>query len=224
MTDLILGFDPGGEDNFGWCVAQNNPNTPLQLVEMGVADNAHDAFEGAKAIIAKVASLADVKACGIDAPLHWVDNGDRQVDKHVRDRIPQRDLASGTVQAVNSLQGACLAQGILIARLIQNACPHVKITEAHPKAAMWLLGIATNIKRPPLIGPQDSDLQKWIGPPAKLLAACASFDHKRDAAIGALTAWAMLNNALTWKNIASLETPPHRHDLISPKPEYWIPA
>jgi len=49
----------------------------------------------------------------------------------------------GTVQAVNSLRGACLVQGILTAILLRQRVPEIHVSESHPKAVLWLLGAAT---------------------------------------------------------------------------------
>lgn len=214
MADVILGFDPGGDHAFGWCVLEDAPILPLKVLRSGVESHAFAALKAAT----KTTATEDVKACGIDAPLHYVDNGDREVDKHVRDRIPLRSVAAGTVQAVNSLQGACLAQGVMVGRLVQTKCLDIHVTEAHPKAVLWLLGIATAARRPSSIALQH--LTQWLTP---LNVTVGHSEHERDAALSALTAWAMHHNAQGWKNIGSLDSGSHRHDLLT-APQYWIPA
>jgi hypothetical protein len=102
-----LGFDPGGEDGFGWCVADDSPVLPLTLRASGVVDNSRSAVDAAMDHVKKGEPIV---AVGIDAPLFWVATGDRNVDRIVRDELRGLGARSpgGTVQAVNSLRGACV--------------------------------------------------------------------------------------------------------------------
>jgi integrase len=65
--------------------------------------------------------------------------GGRRVDSWIRATY---DIASGTVQSVNSLRGAVAVQGILLAMRLRTQTPNVPITEAHPKALFLAFRLA----------------------------------------------------------------------------------
>ena len=107
---LLLGFDPGGIKSFGWAVLYVGEADSVVSLKTGVASNAPEAVR--KAGQCAPAAPAGV---GIDAPLFWVQEGDRRADSHIRKRVVAAGGQSGTVSSVNSLRGACLVQGILAA-------------------------------------------------------------------------------------------------------------
>ncbi|MBP8308835.1 MAG: DUF429 domain-containing protein [Burkholderiaceae bacterium] len=80
-------------------------------LESGVESNAPDAVRAA----ARHAP-SNPDGIGIDAPLFWVDKGDRRADATIRKCVVAVGGNSGTVSSVNSLPGACVGQGILTAR------------------------------------------------------------------------------------------------------------
>lgn len=124
-----------------------------------------------------------VVGAGIDAPLYWRTDGARKSDQLVRDLISPIDPGSknpkSSVLSVNSLQGACLAQGVMIATLLRQKVSSLRITEAHPKAYLKVRGMAgkenTLFKDP-----------KW---------GKDKGSHLRDAALACVAAWHMLNPA-----------------------------
>ncbi len=138
---VILGFDPGGEDGFGWAILQSADTLPLRLLSGGVADNASEVLV---AIRRALPPGEHPLAAGIDAPLFWATTGDRRVDYVLRAALRRLGARSpgGTVQAVNSLRGACLVQGVLIATLLRSNWPAIQISESHPKVYLWLSGHA----------------------------------------------------------------------------------
>ena len=195
---IILGFDPGGKGRFGWCVAKDAASLPIAVVDTDLADDAASAIEQVRA---RIPNGERVLAAGIDAPLFWPRSGSREVDQIVRDAIAKRGAQSsaGTVQHVNSLRGACLVQGILVAVLLQEQFPGVSITEAHPKALLHLIDAKSQLKW------RDQDLS----------------DHERDAGFGALTAWALVHRPAEWKDLL-----PQEDSYFSPLVEplaYWMP-
>ncbi len=212
-TMVILGLDPGGNGNFGWCLAEVTGDRPMTLWQWGTADNAERAVAHALEHLPRSAMLA---AAGIDSPLFWVANGDRQCDKTVR-RAMRRVGASavgGTVQAVNAMRGACLIQGIMAARLLRLRFPSIRITESHPKALLWLLKLANNDRRVSEV--TIAHLAEFIKCEMPRLS-----EHERDAAIGALAATAMLLLWHGWRDIAVDE-----RDAFAPVSpvEYWMPV
>ena len=120
-TNLAAGFDPGGKNGFGWCVAQV---CPWRVIGRGVVSCSDGAFAQAHQIIKQ--DGGNLAAAGIDAPLTWARNGgERESDKVVK--------RWGTALAVNTLRGACLVQGFLIIKALVEKHPNCLITETNPK-------------------------------------------------------------------------------------------
>jgi hypothetical protein len=65
--------------------------------------------------------------------------GSRRVDYWLRSTY---GIHPGTVQSVNSLRGAVVVQGIMLAMRLREQSPSLPITEAHPKALLVALGLA----------------------------------------------------------------------------------
>ncbi|MCL4215772.1 MAG: DUF429 domain-containing protein [Candidatus Hydrogenedentes bacterium] len=118
-----IGIDPGGKNCYGVALLDENVRTFC----VSSTDEA----------IAKVmAGLASAPAgVGIDAPLWWSSgpSSGRRADGWLRKRY---GLASGTVQAPNSLRGAAIVQGAMFAFRIRELFPNAPITETHPKAVL----------------------------------------------------------------------------------------
>jgi len=206
-----LGFDPGGAGAFGWCLAQGT-SLPLTVLALGTGNHAHDATDAALKATKQI--KAQLTAVGIDAPLFWRPDGDRRVDRWIRQRIVSLGAPSGTVNAVNSLRGACIVQGMMAALILRTRHPGLPVTESHPKAMLWLACVSNKDNPPSRI--TLSELGQYFT--GQLDGAS---DHERDAALGALSAWAMSTNATGWQNLYAQE-----HDPISPlepAPGYWMP-
>lgn len=211
---VLLGFDPGGEDGYGWCIADYAPDLPLQIRATGVVDNACDALDKT---LAHVCAGEQIMAAGIDAPLFWVPSGDRHADELLRKDLRELGAPSpgGTVQAVNSLRGACLVQGVMTGILLRKTLPSLPITESHPKALLWLLGLANRKKHPRNI--LLSSLPKYLRP-----ANSADIkEHERDAALATLSARAMLNQPAGWRNLFRKEQ--NLYLPIELPLGYWMP-
>ncbi len=209
---FILGFDPGGVRQFGWCVAEGAPNGELKLRHYGVVDHAAAAVCSA---LQSVDNLDEIRGAGIDSPLFWVTKGTRRADTLIRKEMSRLGAQSvgGTVQQVNSLRGACLAQGIMAAQLLRSEVPTARITESHPKALLWLIEVAT--KERPAVDVRMSHLGKFIACETDSLS-----DHERDAALGAVGAWAMLRGRPGWRDLFLDED--QTFVPVSPV-EYWMP-
>jgi len=218
FMSTYVGFDPGGLDRFGWAVVKGD-SFPLDLVGHGIADHAQGAFTAATDCTAS----GKINAVGIDAPLFWIRDGDRHADLTVRAAIRQQGCptASGTVQHVNSLRGACLIQGILVAMICQQEiAKEIPITESHPKALLWLLGKGTAARRQDNEALTDlnelSDLIKVEGSGVQAFS-----QHERDAVLGAVAAFAMDSRLMGWQDLYSLET--NTITPLDPPPAYWMP-
>jgi hypothetical protein len=209
---LHLGFDPGGAGAFGWCVLADAMNPPLVICGSGVADHAGGAVTAALGCVGRD---GEVLAAGIDSPLFWRTDGDRVVDASVRSAIVRLGSSSGTVNHVNSLRGACLIQGMAAAMLLRQKYPTLRLTEAHPKAALWLMKIANCSGRPSTV-PLSALVSYFSSTQTN-----AASDHERDAALAGLAAWAMIHQTRTWRNLFLSEPKPITP--LSPAPGYWVP-
>jgi len=210
---MIVGFDPGGAGAFGWCVAEDSAQLPLAVRACGIANDAADAVAQAWNTLRAGEAVASV---GIDAPLFWVAAGDRLVDQAVRTRIVKLGAHGGTVNHVSSMRGACLVQGIIAAQFSRARRAETAITEAHPKAVLWLLGEATPAQRPNMIALRSLSRYFSVG------GSRTPSEHERDAALGALSAWAMRHGAKGWTDIRPMEV-----KAISPiagQLGYWVPS
>ncbi len=210
---VLLGFDPGGEDGFGWCLADHTPALPLRVRATGVVDNAQEAL---RAVGAHVLPGEQILGAGIDAPLFWVSSGDRMADRILRGELRELGVPSpgGTVQAVNSLRGACLVQGIMTGVLLRDRYPSLPITESHPKALLWLLRLANQRQHP--AGILLSAMPQFRVPDVK-----GATDHERDAAVATLSAWAMLSRPVGWRDLHGQEQ--HPYSPLALPLGYWMP-
>jgi hypothetical protein len=214
VKKILLGLDPGGIGNFGWCVAEAGTSLPIHVLATGKADHAQAAILEIQKVLAYTSTLFIFAGVGIDSPLFWTSDGDREADISIRSAIKAKGATNvyGTVQNVNSLRGACLVQGILSARLIRDIS-NTRITESHPKALLWLLDIASQSLPVEAIEPISlSRLIKFNIPP--------NSEHERDAALGALSAWYMLHADTSWYNLFDEERFPF---APVPQVEYWMP-
>ena len=117
---------------------------------------------------------------------------------------------------VNSLQGACLVQGMMAGMLLRRGDAHLPISEAHPKALLWLVRIATQELHPSSV---TFDL---LSPFLVRSAQVQTSEHERDAAIGALSAWAMRRRPEGWEDLARFDE--GRMSPLSPAPAFWMPS
>ena len=208
---LILGLDPGGVGRFGWCLADKGRGSHLKLRSSGATDSAGRAV----ATVLQLIGDETVVAAGIDSPLFWVPDGDRRADMAVRAAMQHRGARNvdGTVQRVNSLRGACLVQGIMAARQLRNRFPNIRLTESHPKALLWLIDVANTERAVRSITMEH--LSEFI----ECRTLCLSEDE-RDAALGAISAFAMIQKRAGWRDLIRDEV-----DAFAPVSpvEYWMP-
>lgn len=197
-VDVVLGFDPGGAGNFGWSICTVGGGQ-LCTLQTGVASHA---LEAIRTVSSKLPLDARVVAAGIDAPMFWSNIGGRQVDKIVREAITHHGCktAPGIVQHVNALRGACLVQGVLLGSYLHQEFS-VPITEAHPKALLWLLC------------PEES---------AQLTRLTnGRSEHERDAVLAAFAAWSMHRRTPGWRNLYWDE--PNPILPLGTPVSYWMP-
>ncbi len=211
--NIYLGFDPGGKNQFGWCVCTAH-GEQIHVLFSGITSYTNGAFEKA---MCKIPPESSIIGIGIDAPMFWVTKGGREADRLVRNAIAEAGAPApaGTVQHFNSLRGACVIQGMLIAKLLRKRLPDVPITEAHPKALLWLLGIArTNY------GPEEIKIHDVEN--VYIQSTKSESDHVRDAILGAVTAQAMIERRSNWRDLLPIERDP----ILAVKHPvgYWMPG
>jgi hypothetical protein len=208
---IYVGFDPGGDGRFGWAVCSSEGSV-LHPIATGRVGHAKEAV---RQVLSTLPNKGVVVGAGIDAPLFWTEDGGRHVDELVRRAIQRLGAPSpgGTVQHFNSLRGACLVQGVLTAKLLHEQLPRVAITESHPKALLYLLGIANAERNPTSI--TLTDLSNYVA-----CDACVG-EHERDAVLAAITAFAQNGRPQGWMNLFERETRP-----VIPfgyPVAYWLP-
>jgi len=208
--NVVIGFDPGGAGTFGWCVAAGS-QLPLNVMAKGTNDHADGACDAAMRAAEKEGVVAGV---GIDAPLFWRRDGDRIVDRDVRQEICRLGAKGGTVNSINSMRGACLIQGVMAAMLFRQRQPGVPLTESHPKAMLWLLREA--VPGRPSRDVALADLANYFV--GDVHDAC---DHERDAALATLSALALTATLDDWHNLFPRELKPMTP--LDPVPGYWMP-
>lgn len=196
MSSTLLGFDPGGFLAFAWCALVITDDGSTTSIQSGICSTAREALAAAAESVRVLPS-----AIGVNAPMYWSPDGDRKADQIVRGMVLSKGGLSGTVSAVNSLSGACLVQGIMLAALGRELWPEVSITEAHPKALLHLYPEAENF----LTGHDFKN------------------DHERDAALAAYTAWAYDKPSTGWCDLRAMEASIF-DPLSGPPPVYWFPA
>ena len=200
-----FGADPGGANAFG--VALLGPDGSFESAVVSCADDA------TKWLSRKAVTIL---AAGIDAPLWWSsgNSGDRAADQFLREQF---NLSGGTVQAANSLRGAVLIQGALLAMGLRRQSPNLAITEAHPKALLKALWPDLSkserpwekiAKRFRLEGPEPDDDER---------------KDKRDALLAAVAA--REGSAGLWKcDLALCERPKEEQDPQDPDAVPWGPV
>ena len=107
---IFLGLDPGGKGHFGWSICRNESDK-LAVVKTDLADNAVEAIKAVNRTMSdENLPKGTVLSAGIDAPLFWSKTGFREIDVTIRNAVKEARCPkpAGTVQAINSLRGACL--------------------------------------------------------------------------------------------------------------------
>jgi predicted nuclease with RNAse H fold len=160
---IWIGVDPGGVGRFGVAVLKADGTCHSCSV-----DHVDAAIE---AILAQLETVPT--GLGVDAPLWWCSGsgGLRQSDKWIRD---QYSLHHRHVQAINSLWGSVLAQGMMLVARLRELFPEVGVTETHPKAVLVALG-------------RDFWVSHFKEIPTKLTLDSEP-DNERDALISAIAA------------------------------------
>ena len=211
-SGYVLGFDPGGEGKFGWCACLTEGGG-LELVAAGLVDNALEAICQTDAAIDSrgTRESSRIVAAGIDAPMFWSPNGFRTVDKIVSSELKATNFPKskrgGTVQQLNSLRGACLVQGVLLAKHLRDKWA-LDITESHPKVLDHLLSQPMYLPMKKVV----DDLAQDFHDPERDI---------RDSVLSAAAAWAMVRRLPGWRNLYCQE--PNPLQPFGTPVSYWMP-
>ena len=196
-VDVVLGFDPGGTNKFGWSICEI-AGGQLGIIETGVAS---DALEVIRKVSAALPSNVRVLAAGIDAPMFWSRTGNRTVDGIIREELSGRGYPTRSVLEVNQLWGVVLVQGVLLGSYIHQEFNAVPITEAHPKVLLRLLNDSESARLTQLTDGRS--------------------EHERDAVVAAFAAWSMHRRAPGWRNLYWDE--PNPILPLGTPVSYWMP-
>ncbi len=232
---IILGFDPGGKGNFGWSVCVTRDGQLQKPVQTCVANDALSALRAVEKFLRTddTAKHLRVLAAGIDAPMFWSEKGDRKVDGCLRDALGCTNFKAsrgGTVQAVNSLRGAAVVQGVLLGKHLMECWGTILITESHPRVLRHLLD--WNRQRD-LMKRLTGDLHCYRQYGNKCVCGCQlesgnvkhspedPGDHKLDATLAAISAWAMVHEPDGWEDLYIREPQPIQP--FNTPVAYWMP-
>lgn len=208
---VVLGFDPGGDGQFGWAVLERDGRGTPSARNTGTSSHAEGALGAALACLSSEDTILGV---GIDSPLFWTPRGERVADRRIRQRIRELGAphAAGTVQHPNSLRGACVVQGLTLALLLRRRRLDMPITEAHPKALLWILGLANGERSAEQVS--VADLNAFV--------TCNSVvcEHERDAVLGGVAAFAMSDRWPSWRDLVAEEP---EAILVAGEVAYWFP-
>jgi hypothetical protein len=189
-----FGADPGGIGKFGVALIDHSG-----AIDSVCVSSVKEAMEWL--------GRGDINlvGAGIDSPMWWCTGpgGGRKVDEWLRKTY---SLSGGEVQSANSLQGAALVQGALLAQELRAKYPSLPITETHPKALLKALKIS------------DADIKPESG-----LTGTWSSDHERDAIVGAIAARQGFSE-LWARNLADDRWPEEENPTsyrLSPMKYFW---
>jgi hypothetical protein len=196
MDSVFLGFDPGGIGAFGWCYLVVAEGNKCAEIKTGICSDAGETFAAVSAVINDLPPVI-----GVASPLYWSPDAEREADRIVRGSVLSLGGRSNTVTSVNALNGACLAQGVMVAALARERWPEVAIAESHPEAL----------------------LIAWSEASSFFSGLTFVNDHERNAALAAYSAHAYHTRREGWRDLRALES--RTYDPISgPPPVYWFPA
>ena len=186
MKEFWVGADPGGKGSFG--LAFLDASGGLCCASVSSVDEAVD----------RITLRGKPLGLGIDAPMWWStrSGSGRKADEKLRKKY---SIPSGTVQSVNSLRGAALVGGAMLAFRVRQEFTGTRITESHPKALLLAFKF------------DESSFAKKFG-----ISAGWSNEHERDAAIAAVCAREGFSGR--WPADLALERHVSEQELQS----YWL--
>ena len=186
MCRCWVGADPGGEECL-W-IGVHRCHGLAALLDGLLVDQA----------VKRIVAEGEPLGLGVDAPMWWStrEGGGRKADDRLRVHY---GIPSGTVQTANSLRGAALIGGVLLASQVRKEFPSTRITETHPKALLLAMNYS---------GEEFADEYG--------ISADWRNEHERDAAIAAVCGREGFNGC--WStNLAE-----RRYCLEQDPENYWL--
>ncbi len=122
-TSCWVGADPGGKRSFGLAFLSRDGSLFCETVS------------SVEQAVTRIEVSGEPLGLGIDAPMWWSarEGAGRKVEDVLRSKY---GVSHGTAQTANSLRGAALVGGALLACRVRRAFPDARITESHPKALL----------------------------------------------------------------------------------------
>jgi hypothetical protein len=106
---------------------------------------------------------------------------------------------------------------MMAALLLREGNPELPLSESHPKAWLWLAGVATREKK--VDGITGFDLGAWLAFRKEVRTG-----DERDAAIASLSAWAMIRQPQEWHDLYLASGDADTYSPLNPQPQYWMPT
>jgi predicted nuclease with RNAse H fold len=210
---LVVGVDLSGPSNAAdtavACFLPRRRGPTLIGCRLGASD---------QEIVEFIASKrgAEDLVVGLDAPLSYEPGGgDRPSDKALRSQLVSAGLKPGSVMPPTLTRMAYLTlRGVVVARLLAQSFPGVRIVEVHPGGAMVLRGApaadVVNLKRH--VNSRRS-LVSWLANQGLLTeSAEVPSDHEVAAYACALAAWDWSRGRPAWR--AEAASPVHPFDFV----------
>ncbi|MGO8752504.1 MAG: DUF429 domain-containing protein [Thermoguttaceae bacterium] len=198
MSDLCLGYDPGGGGAHG--VAAINGQQAM-CGTVATAEHAINWFGERCVSCAPSAFGIDTLTLWSTGPAAW-----RPADRALRATYP---AVAASVTAPNSLYGAMPINGVAVALALRNDFKMLKVTETHPKVLYFALAQAEY----DFAGHRDQ-MVEWFFGLANLPVCEVATEHAWDALLSALAArqW----NTGQWNNDLHQLPPDDGERLIFP--------
>lgn len=192
MTEIYLGFDPGGDRSFGVALLQG---------DRMLASTVSNVDEAITWSVSECGSRQPI-AAGIDTLLHWstANSGTRPCDLFLRKKYP---TVKNSVMTPNSLYGAMAIGGMALAMRLRQRWPEIVLNETHPKVMLHALGAERY--KPETVGAAV----QWFVDRAHCTEGTIQGEHALDAAV---SAWATREGlADNWPDIIGADA-----DLLFP--------
>ena len=191
ISGLILGYDPGGNNNHG---------VILLSVDEGKIREVHllKAFKTLEQVIRTIEKCWPLLGIGIDTLTCWStsESGWRPADRWLRHNYPE---VINSVVPPNALRGSMALNGMAIIALVRKLNIDLFITETHPKVMFWALTRQrydyVNLRKS-----MDKLLMEFLG-----IHIETANDNELDAALSAYAAFKSITGAWT-KDLHKLST------------------
>ena len=205
LDELFLGFDPGGNGNYGVALLAG-PRASTATVQ-----NIEEAINWTTEACGNSIPIA----AGIDTLLHWAtgNGGLRSADYLLKKTYP---TVSKSIIAPNSLYGAMTLGGMGLSIQLRRKWPRVQLNETHPKVIFHALA-----NRP---YPRNGIVEavEWVRQQANcVFDAPVKNDHELDAILSAWTTRRAISE--NWQDLSKLPSKHGNHIFPVDNVSYFWP-